>query len=77
MWPAKLVCGCVCVCVFVGVCCVRVVCYVCCVCVVCVCARHVHACVHACVHHHFVCVAEVPDSCVQCTVHVVRWCDNL
>ena len=28
-----------CVCVFVGVCCVRVVCYVCCVCVLCVCAH--------------------------------------
>ena len=26
---------------------------------VCVCV-----CVHVCVYHHFVCVAEVPDSCV-------------
>ena len=47
-------CVCVCVCV-----CVRV----CCVCV-CVCVRAWRACVRVCVYHHFVCVAEVPDSCV-------------
>ena len=41
----------------------------------CVCARvctRVHASVHACV-----CVAEVPRLLCSCTVHVVRWCDDL
>ena len=69
MWPAKLVCDCVCVCVFVGVCCVRVVCYVCCVCVLCVCA---HAMFMRAYMHVFIIILFVwlkyPDSCVQCTV---------
>ena len=33
--------------------------------------------VRACVGHHFVCVSEVPRLLSSCTVHVVRWCDNL
>ena len=78
-------CVCVCVCVCCVSVCVCVVCLCVCVCVLCVCVhkvcvcvrvRVVYMCVCVCLSS-FGCVAEVPRLLCSCTVHVVRWCDNL